>query len=879
MSLRRTAARLLALLRPGRLDRELDDEIRAHLEMAEQDALAAGMTPEQARRAARRQFGGIEPMKQEHRDSRSLRWIESLLRDFRHGLAGLVRDPGFTVVAVSVLALGIGANVAVFSLVDAVLLQPLPFPEPDRIVRVWQAPRPGVTNATSVLDFLDWRRLADSFEALAAEQTVSVALTGAGEPQRLTAKAVTSDYFRVFPATPLLGRTFLPGEDQPGAARVALLSHAAWQTYFGGDPDILSRRPVLDGEPHQVIGVLPPGPFDRDRAELWEPLAFEPGQQTRDFHWPEVHGRLRRGATLARAREQMETLNAALVELAPPWKRDWGVVVEPLQTLLVGDNLRQSIFVAFGAVAMVLLIACANVANLLLAKGAARRKELAMRAALGAGRGRLAAQLLTESFVLCLLGGVAGVAVAALLLQVAKPVLPAMAPFAAAISLNLRALGFAAAVALGVTLLIGALPALQTNLGKLSLLLNQASRGFSDGRSGVRRAIVVGEIALSLVLLCGAVLFLRSLVALQSLETGVRIDHVITLSMNLPLTTYPDAEAAGRFYAAVAERLDGAPGVEKAALASHLPLRWIGNGEGLVLPGLEKPVNVRLKRVNPGYFDLLEVPVLSGRDVQETDRLGAPHVILINETLAAQLADVAGVTDPIGKMVKLSYPFYETKGGSLEDVEIVGVIRNEKVSSPGSADPAVAYAPMAQLPRPSSSLLVRTPSDPYAVLPTIRAAIGEIDPNLPLGDIITLQQVRDGTLSGASRPTWVVGVFAAVAALLAAVGLYGVLSQTVAQRRREIGIRMALGARSQDVVAQVLRNALRLALIGVAVGLAGVVSLTRLVQSLLFGVSALDPLAIACACVAMTLLGLLAGFVPARRASRVEPTVALREEG
>jgi len=632
---RRAVAAALALLRKRRLDRELDGEILAHLEMAERDALAGGLLPEEARLAARRRFGGIEQMKEEHRDRRGFPWIETLLRDLRYGLASLTRDPGFTAVVVGVLALGIGANVAMFSLVDAVLLKPLPFPDPDRIVAVWEAPRPGVTNATSTLDFLDWKRLGTGFEALSAELPISAALTGSGDPLRLAGKTVTADYFRVFATKAQLGRTFTPDEDQPGAAPVLVLSHAAWLRYFGGATDVLSRRPVLDGEAHQIIGVLPPGAFDREKIEFWKPLVFTAEQRVRETHWLSVRGRLRPGITLSQAREQMHAIDAALTEITPFWKRNWTIVVEPLSRLLVGDRLQQSIVIAFGAVGLVLLIACANVANLLLARGATRGKELAVRAALGASRGRLIAQLLTESLVLCLLGGGAGVAVGSLMIHAAEPFLSQSLPYTAHVNLDLRALAFAAAIALGVGLLVGALPSLQTSFGNLAQSLNRSARGSSGAHSGIRRIIVVGEVAVSLVLVCGALLLFRSLRNLEQLETGIRIENVITVSVNLPVQTYPTSAKAALFYESVSAALKAVPGVKQAALTTHLPLQWISNGEGVEAPGAPQPVNVRFKRVDPGYFDTLGISLLAGRGVTERDREGARRVVVINEALAA----------------------------------------------------------------------------------------------------------------------------------------------------------------------------------------------------------------------------------------------------
>jgi len=879
VKLRLLINRFLALARARRLDRELDGEIRAHLELAERDAIAAGLSPQEARRAARLHFGGIEPMREDHRDRRSVRWIEILLSDVRYGLASLVREPGFAAVAVGVLALGIGANAAMFGLVDGVLLKPLPFPRSERMVRVWEAPRPGVINSTSTLDYLDWKRLGTAFEALSAERPISVTLSGSGEPMRLSGKAVTADYFNVFATGARLGRVFTPEDDRPGAPPVVVLSHAAWHTYFGGDVTILDRRLVLDGEPHQVVGVLPPGAFDRDQVEIWKPLIFTPDQQSRGTYWLSVHGRLREGTSLSDAREQMQAIDAALTEVTPVYKRDWTIVVESLERLLVGDDLRRSIVVGFGAAALVLLIACANVANLLLAKGAARRKEMAVRAALGAGRGRLVAQLLIESLVLCLLGGAAGVAVASLLIHVATPILAESIPYTADVRLDFRVFGFAGFVVLAVALVVGALPALQTRFDNLARALNQSARGSSGARGGVRRLIVIGEVALSLVLICGAALLFRSLLNLQRLETGARIDNVITISADLPANVYPTPESASLFYESVAERLGAVRGVTQAALSTHVPLRWIGNGEGLQVAGVEGMVNVRFKRVDPGYFEALDIPVLAGRGITNRDRLGAPLVIVINEALAARLAEVAGIARPVGQAVRLTRPSYVAKGGSTGDFEIVGIIRSERTDAPWRPDRAVVYVPLAQVPSASINLIVRTDGESAGIMPSIREAVRQVAPSLPLGRIATMQQIREDTFSGTTRPAWIIGVFAAVAALLAALGLYGVLAHVVTQQRREIGIRMALGARAGDVVSHVLRNAFSMVVVGLALGLVGAFGLTRVMTNLLYEVSPLDPFALAFACVSMMLVGLLAGFLPARRAARVQPVAVLRDEG
>ena len=608
-----------------------------------------------------------------------------------------------------------------------------------------------------------------------------------------------------------------------------------------------------------MAGVLPAGVFDRDETRFWTPLVFTPDQQVRGIHWLTVYGRLRSGVSPARASQRMQAIYAAAASTRPADDRDGAIVIEPLGRLLVGDGLERSIGVAFGAVALVLLIACANVANLLLARAASRRRELAVRAALGASRGRLITQLLAESMVVCLMGGAAGITVAGLLIRAAGSMLAESLPFTADVSLNLSVFGFAAAAAFGVALLAGAVPARRAAFGDPAGALNLSARGSSGAHARLRRGIVIGEVALSLVLVCGALLLFRSLLKLQQLDTGVRMEDVITTSIDLPTSAYPTPEKAALFYRAVAERLRAAPGVSRVGLATHLPLQWINNGEAMLIPGIAEMMHVRFKRVDPGYFQTLGIPVLAGRGITGQDGDGTPRVIVINQALAARLAAVAHISDPVGKVVRVSTPGYVEKREFIPEVEIVGVIRSERVSSPGTPDPPVVYVPLAQAPSTEVKLLLRADSEPTGVAGAMRAAVHEIDPNLPLGEVATMTQVRERTLAGASRPAGLIGAFAAMAMLLAAIGLYGVLSHTVTLQRREIGIRMALGARRPDILSHVLRNALSMVAVGLALGMAGTFALTRVMKSLLFEVSPLDPWALTLACVAMAALGIVAG--------------------
>ncbi len=876
MNLRLAAARLLALVRKQRLEGELEGEILAHLEMAELQGIAAGLSPEEARREARRGFGGIEQMKEDHRDQRSVRWVENLWRDVRYGLASLARDPGFAVVTIGLLALGIGANTAMFSIVDAVLLKPLPFPEPERMVRLWETPIPTQRNNTTTVTFLDWKRQSDIFEALSVEESFRAAVETGADAARLSGKQVSADYFDVFGVKARIGRTFAPGEDQPGATPVVVLSYALWQTQFFGDPDILNRNLVFDGESHKIVGVLPAGSFDRDEARFWKPLIFAPDQMNRQQHWLHVVGRLRSDVSIEQAQFKMNALRASLGAVIP--QKALGFAVDPFAQLLVGDTLRRSIYLTFGAVLLVLLIACANVANLVLAKGATRRKEMALRAALGAGRGRLIAQLLSESLVLCFLGGIAGIVVAYLLLQAAAPLVASSLPFTADLSLDLRVLGFAAAALMVVLILTGLLPSLQASFARLSDSLNQSSRGSSGSSAAVRRTIVIAEVAASVVLICGAALLFKSLAKLQQVDAGVRIDHVITMSTDLPSTAYPTPESATTFYDAIVERLRSVPGVIHASLALDLPLQGVRWGEWISLPGAKEALLVRVKMVDPGYFATLDIPVESGRGIEDRDRSGAPPVMVLNQEAARRLSRF-DMANPVGRVVGIHLPGYGPIPESPVSAQIVGVIRNERTGGLRAPIEPVAYVPLAQVPRQDISLVVRTRSEPLAAMSGIREAVRQVDPHLPLGEVRTMEQVKEQSTLWAKQPTWAVGAFAGVAALLAALGFYGVLAHAVTQQRREIGIRMALGARPADVVSQTLRSALSMLLLGLAVGLAGAFALTRVLKTLLFEVSTLDPVALALACVLMTLVGILAALIPASRAAGVDPMTVLRDEG
>lgn len=880
MSARRMFHRIQSVFRKRGSERELADEIRAHLECAEEDALARGLSQEEARQEARRRFGAIETIKEEHRDRRSVPWIEMLLRDLRHGIFSLRRTPGFTTVILLIVALGSAGAIAMFSIVDAVLLKPLPFPEPDRIVGIWEAPRPGAVNGTTVPEFLAWKRLGTMFEAMAAEQPFSAALYDRDGPLQIPGKLVTSGYFRVFGGGTVMGRTFSSDDDRPGAAPVLVLSHSAWQTYFGSDPNILHHAVELDGSKYQVIGVLKPGVFDRSQAKFWKPLIFTGDDAASPIHRLTVYAKIRAGSNLAEAQQQMKAIHTALLaDSSINEDRAGEIEVAPLAKLLTGANLRRSILVAFGAVLVVLLITCANVANLLFARGAARKSELAVRAALGAGRSRLVAQLLTETLAICLLGGAAGIAAAYALLRVAGPLLAEALPYTAHVTVDEHALAFAAAAIATVAVLTGMLPAIEALSGNFSDALKQTSRASSAMHIRIRRAIVVGEVALSLILVSAALLLTRSLLKLESLDPGVQIENVVTASIHLPQQGYATPEKAAAFYRALSGQLHSTPGVAQAGMSNFLPLEWISNGEGIFIPGAEKPVLVRYKRVDAGYFRTTGISLVAGRGITDQDREGAARIIVINQALASRLREAARMEHPVGTMVRLTSVDYASGKMLISEVQIAGIIRGERTTSPGLPDPPVAYVPLAQSPSADVNVLIRSKIDQAGIVAGLRQALHNVDPSLPFTDIRTLEQIRHETLSGVSRPAWLFTAFAAIALLLSAIGLYGVISYSVAQRRVELGIRIALGARSRDVLVHVLQGALMMLIVGIGFGMAGVYVVTRTLRSFLFEMSPLDPPSLIAACLATTAIGLLAGFFPARRAAQIDPAMSLRNGG
>ncbi|MCA1619677.1 MAG: ABC transporter permease [Acidobacteria bacterium] len=803
--------------------------------------------------------------------------MRTLLQDVRFGLRVLWKRPGFTAVALAVLALGVGANTAIFSVVNAVLLRPLPYPGSERVVAFDGInPSKGVEESNmSAPDFADWKAQARSFEALSIYTEGGSNLTGAGEPERVTAAWVGPDFFRAIGVGAARGRALLPEDEDPGAALVVVISHGLWQRRFGSDPGAVGRTVELGGRSREVVGVMPPGFDFPRRAELWGALQLEVAKEPRDNRSYQVLGRLREGVSLAQAQAELDTITARLAEGYPVTNTGWGVDLDPLKEETVGE-MRSALLLLLAAVALVLLIACANVANLLLARAAGRRREVALRLALGAGRWRVARQMLTESLLLALAGGALGAGLGVWLTDLLVALAPENTPRLAEASLDARVLLFAAGATLLTGLAFGIVPALQASRADLGETLKEGGRGSSGGRSRVRSALVVAEVALSLLLLAGAGLLVKSFARLQAVSPGFDSEGVLTARVSLPGARYKEPAQKAEFYRALTERLGALPGVEAAGATVSLPLGGsnLSVWRGLIPEGRpatpESDAPAAYAVVTPGYFRTMRIPLRAGRVFDERDDANSPKVIVINETLARK---VFGGQEPLGRHVTIwrdeEFPR-----------QIVGVVGDTKPSSLDAEGAPQMYVPHAQdAGWGGLSVAVRARGgDPSALAPLLREEVRALDRQLPVYDVKTMGKVWADSTAYRRVTMFLMAGFAAAALLLAGVGLYGVLSYTVAQRTHEIGIRMALGAQGRDVLRLVVRQGMLLTLAGLGVGLAVALLLTRLMTGLLYGVSAADPAVYALVSLLLAAVALVACLVPARRATKVDPMVALRYE-
>ena len=809
--------------------------------------------------------------------------MHELMQDLRFGVRTLRRSPGFAIVAILTLAIGIGANTAIFSFVNGVLLKPLPYGEPERIVRVLEKPPGGGRNGISTLNFLDWQKDNTVFEYMAAQTGGSVTLTGVTEPVQLRGVRVSSHYFDIFGVKAALGRTFAPDEDQMGKDGVAVISHALWLSQFGADPGVIGRTVTLNGLPHTIVGVLPAGgAFDRAFAQVWRPLAFEPGNMTRNFHWMSSFAKLKQGVTVKQAITQMDAVGARIEKEYPDSNKGWGVSVEPFADTVVGEQLRQSLYVLLSAVGMVLLIGCANLANLTLARGTAREREVAIRAAIGAGRWRLVRQFLTENVLLSISGGVLGLGLGLALRKGLELAMPRFSlPREADLSIDGRVLAFTLALAVLTGIVFGLAPALQATRPNLSGHMKEGDRGAS-GRHRVRSALVVTEVALAFVLLTGAGLLIRSFFRMQQVDTGFDSTNVLTAELPIAEKQYPDPAQLNAYLRQVTARVGSLPGVRDVALTSALPLR--GWGYGMPFQRADKPMVDRANRrgcffkmVSPSYFRALGMTLRKGRPLSEHDTKGGPPVAVINETMARLYFKDE---EPTGKRILVQDIIPgKTQLGPEVAWEIVGLVADEKVTSIDSKnDNPGMYVSNEQSPVYFQALVVRTAMNPSALQQALSRAVHEINKDQTLNEVKTLEEVKAESMATNRLRSMLLTVFATIAVLLAAIGIYGVISYSVEQRTHEIGIRAALGASRSDLLGLVLRGGMVLAAAGLALGFGGALGLTRLLSNLLFGVGERDPLTMVAVAAILGLTALLACFIPARRATKVDPLVALRYE-
>ena len=874
--------RLRSLLRPHRVEQELDEELRFHLERQFEKNLKAGLGQEEAKRRVRLQFGGNEQVKEECRRARGVQPFENFLHDVRYGARVLRKAPGFTITALLTLALGIGANTALFSAVYGVLLRPLPFSDASRLV-VMNETTPKVGRvAVSYPNFLDWKAQARSFSAIAAVTGVGFDLSGIDRPRNITGQAVTASFLPMLGVHPLLGRNFTPKEDQPGTAPVVLLSYPLWQSEFGAKPDVVGRTLSLNGHGYTVIGVLPPQFRWMEKAEVLEPIGAwatnNPDYRNRgDRGDMVVIGRLKLHVQLSQARAEMEGIAARLAHLYPEANDQFGVALRPIRDVFVGE-IRPAVLVLFAAAGFVLLIACANVGNLFVMRGIGRARELSLRMAVGASAGRIIAQMIAESLLITTVGGLAGLAVAAAAIAGLVKLIPADLLAGATVSLNGPALFFAIGLVAVCAFVFGLVPALQARKRDVQSELQERGRSASAGARSThwREFLVAGEVALALILLIGAGLMTKILSRLLAVDAGIRTEHVLTMHISLREAQYDKDPVILNFWSQLLGRVSSLPGIAAAALGNNVPLtndHWRDDItiEGMSLPKPGSFPHPDMHVVSSGYVKTLGIDLIKGRSFTEADNEHAPAVAMVNSRLAQQYfgGSAVGKRIMLGNLSTERAPKWITIVGMLHDTKLYGL------ASPSRLE---VYLPLRQYVLGSMTLAVRSTHNPSTVASDIRSIVSSIDRNQPITESATMHQLLQDSIWSQRTTFTLLGLFSAIAVLLAAVGIYGVISYSVAQRTQEIGIRLALGAQRLDILKMLLAQGGRLSIAGLVIGLFVGAGLTRLMSKLLYSVSALDPATFALMTITVAIVALLACYIPARRSLQIEPMTALRCE-
>ena len=866
-----------ALTHKSEMDQELDDELRFHLERDIEENIKHGMTPEEARYAALKSFGGVEQSKEESRRARGVGLIENMLRDVTYSSRVLLKNYAFTLVVLLTLALGIGANTAIFSFANGIMLRPLPYPRSDRLVVLDETALKRGVNSMSVSypNFLDWREQNKSFEDIGAYFDSSrFALTGAGEPVEMRGARITYNIFDILRVAPQLGRTFTAGEDRPDEDAVVILGYDLWQRNFGGNPNIIGQKITLSNRARTVVGVMPRGFRFPEIAELWIPLALTPQLFTRTDHGLNSIARLRDGVSLAEAQAEMNTIAARIEQQNPITNEGLGVGVMGLHDNLASDY-HDGLLILLGVVGCVLLVACVNVANLMLARASARQKEFALRAALGASRWRIIRQLLFESLLLAVAGGALGFLLSLWALRVLIKAIPFQLPFWMNFNLDLRVLGFTVGITVLTGLIFGAVPALQTSRVDLNDTLKEGGRGSGTVRARARSLLVVTEIAMSMILLVGAGLMIQSFLRLRRVNIGLDPKNVLTASVSLPPAKYKENEPRITFYKQLLERVRSLPGVESASATATLPLGGGGWGRGVtvegfpVLPVGQAPV-IQHTVVTPDYFRTMGITLLAGRDFNDADAKGSPDVTIIDERLAREYWPNES---PIGKRIRFGPPEDNEPWHTI--VGVVGTVRHQRVEADTRKS---VYLPYQKMPVNGLALVARTSSNPKDFVAAIRREVAQLDPDLPVSRVNTMEDVVSEAIWQPRLYATLFGVFAGGALILALIGIYGVMAFLVQTRTHEIGVRMALGASARDVFKLIVGRGMKLTLLGIVIGVGGAIALTRLMHGLLFNTSATDPLTFVLISVLLSLAAFLACYLPARRAAKVDPLIALRYE-
>jgi putative ABC transport system permease protein len=874
--------RARALMRSAAVDAELDEEMRVHLERLVEENIARGMSAEAARMAARREFGPMAQLMEESREARGVMWIVAAAQDMRYGLRLMRRTPGFAAAAMLTVALGIGATTAMFSVVYGVLLRPLPYGDADRLVNLWSAaPSRGLPRAyVGMANVYDWKARNHVFEDIGALRAVAnFNLSGEGsEPERLLAGRMAANVLPILHVSPMLGRGFTAGEDQIGREHVVLLSYGLWRRRFGGDRAIVGHSISLSGVPHTVVGVMGPDfAFPSRDYQIWTPLTFDPQElvNRQNYSYLAV-ARLKPGVTLQQASAEMAVIAAQLEREHPTENGGIGVIVVPMLADTVAA-VRTPLFVLLGAVLAMLLIGCANLANLLLARALARQRELAVRAALGAGRARLVMQSIAELVPLLAIGGALGVVAAAWAIDAVAPLLPTDLPRAENIALHLPVLAFAAAMVTVIAVFVGAWPALEAARTGIAAATSDLSRGVTGGvrRARTRDLLVVTQIAATSWLAIGATLLTRSFAELKRVHPGFNPEHVYSAHLAIPRTRYRTDRDVAAFMRRLLDRVEVLPGVVAAGMVNRLPLAGGAQTAGLEFEGIDPlvvapgvGVQADIRPVTPDYFRAMRIPLVSGRGFTESDGEDAPDVGIIDDRAAATIYRGA---NPIGRRFRPAVPNQPWR----TIVGVVGHVRHERLDEDGRPQVYFSYTQNTQ---DREALVVRTTTDPAALAQSIAAAIRSVDPEQPIYDARTLEAVVDRSLAQRWLQTTLLAAFAAMALLLASIGVYGVIAYAVGQRTREFGIRLALGARRSEIVGVVMRRGAALFGVGAAIGLVATAASARVLSTLLFNVGRFDLVSFAASTAVLFAVALAACGLPARRAAGVDPTVALRAE-